>query len=171
MTKKILLDYDSTLVATDDMRLRWVNERFGTNYTPEEITSWFMDYTEEEETFMWGSECFLNDAFQSACLPVEGALKGVQALLDYDYTIVVVSDRPIELYSATRQWLDSHELSHIELIFTHNKLSMSTDSSELMTKMQIAYLKKLKIVIEDAPHHAEHFAEKDYIDRVLLLDK
>ena len=168
---KILLDYDSTLVASDKLRLQWVTERFGSNYKIEEITNWFMDYTEEEETFMWGSECFLNADFQAACEPVDGALEGVKALIDYDYKITVVSDRPIELYDPTRKWLDNHGLSHIELIFTHNKMSMSTDSSELMTKMQVAYLKKLKIVIEDAPHHAERFAEKEYIDRILLLDR
>ncbi len=165
-----LIDYDSTLADTQALRLETVNAHFGTNYTPDMVTSWHNSYmTDEEQAFMWSDACFLNEQLQLNARPVRGAIQGVTMLLAQGHELMVVSDRPLSLFDVTRQWLDDHNLDMVRLLFTRHKHSQSTEST-LKTKVQAAYQHRLSIVIEDAPHHAAVFAEKNWIDHVYLLD-
>lgn len=170
---RFLFDYDSTLAAVDAARVRAINERFGTNYTLDEITAWSWtaeNYPEAHESFQWGPECFLNEQFQLNVEPVEGAIEGVHALFAMGHEGMVVSDRPESLFACTRQWLDEHDLDTVRLLFTRHKESKNV-TNEGLTKQQAAVLHRLTHVIEDAPHHAVAFAEKPHISRVYLLDR
>jgi len=169
---KILLDYDATLAATDRLRIQWINERFGTNYSNDKITTWFNSESNymlpEHDAWAWSDACFLNEAFQAQVQPVDGAIDGVLELLDMGHQCMVVSDRPASLFEVTRDWLDNQGLDMVRLLFTRHKHSMNAVFG--MTKQQAAYLYKLRVVIEDGPHHASVFAEKDHIDRIYLLN-
>lgn len=116
---------------------------------------------------MWGDDVFLSDEFQLTCEPVPHAIEGVHELLARGDSAIVVSDRPQRLLDATQTWLREHDLD-LPLIFTRSVHSLSTEG---MTKSQIAYLYKLRHVVEDAPHHAEWLGNRSYVDQVYLLDK
>lgn len=117
---------------------------------------------------MWGKDCFLSEDFQSLVPPVDGAIDGVLSLLEAGHHLMIVSDRPSELFEVTRDWLDNQGLEMVRLLFTTHKHSLSVGKG--MTKSQAAYLYKLDTVIEDAPHHAETLAGRSYIDQLFLLD-
>lgn len=170
---RFLVDYDATLAATDKLRLEWINREFGTNYTPDGVTTWLNADSgymlPEHDAWAWSDNCFMNLDFQAQVQPVEGAVEGIQRLLELGHEAMIVSDRPTSLFEVTRDWLDKNGLDMIRLLFTRHKHSMNVGSDHL-TKQQAAYLYKLKVVIEDGPHHAELFATKDHIDDVYLLD-
>lgn len=168
---KYLLDFDSTLSATLFHQIEEVNNKFQTNYKPEDFVHWKTEtiLTEEQAEYMWKT-LFLSEDFQASCEPVPGAIEGAHRILGCSQGAIVVSDRPQQLYDVTREWLDQQGLAQVPLIFTRSVHSESDQHSHIMTKAQIAYLHKLTHVIEDAPHHAFGLAERDYIRHVYLLD-
>jgi uncharacterized HAD superfamily protein len=169
---RILVDYDATIAATDKLRIQWINERFGTNYVNDKITTWLNTESgymkPEHDAWAWSPACFLNESFQAQVEPVEGSVEGVLDLLHMGHEPMIVSDRPSSLFEVTRDWLDKQGLDMVRLLFTRHKHSMSTEFG--MTKQQAAYLYKLRTVIEDGPHHATTFATKDHIDSIFLID-
>lgn len=168
---RILVDYDQTLCATQQALLDVCNVRFGEAFTSKDITSWLTEkhLPLEYVTYMWGADGFLNVDVQANANPVDGAIQGMLALMDAGHQPMIVSDRPPELFEVTRDWLDRHGLDMVRLLFTRHKHSKNT-STKGMTKVQAAYLYKLDTIIEDAPHHAEAFALKPYVDHIFLLD-
>lgn len=169
---KYLFDFDSTLSATFANQILELNKAFGTAYTEETFTHWETErvLNEEESDYIWKT-LFLSEDFQASCDPVPGAIEGAHRLLMCGNDAIVVSDRPHQLFDVTREWLDQQGLAQIPLIFTRNIHSLSDQSTDIMTKAQIAYLYKLTHVIEDAPHNALGLAQRSYIDHVYLLDK
>lgn len=168
---KWLIDYDSTLADTHKPRIEAMNQKFGTHYRVEDFTTWsppqFLE--PEHDAWQWGTECFLNEDFQANCPPVEGAIEGMEVLLAYGDHPIIVSDRPPCLFEVTRDWLDRHGLDVVRLLFTRHKHSLNDQISGL-TKLQAAWQYRLQGVIEDSPHHSLNLAQKEYIDRVYLLD-
>jgi uncharacterized HAD superfamily protein len=168
-----LIDYDSTLADTFAEQLVWLNRAFDSEYQYDSFTRWRSEdiVTAEEAAFLWGDKCFLNEDFQRECPPIPGAIDGMLELLDRGEHLMIVSDRPAQLFDVTRQWLDAQGLDMVRLLFTHHKSSMSLDSTGMMTKYQAAARYRLPNIIEDAPHHAEKFATMGWVDRIFLLDK
>lgn len=167
-----LVDFDSTLSATMDHQLELVNERFGTSFTRDDLISWNTEeyMTPEQAAYMWGDDVFFNLDFQAGVKPVEGAIEGVMRMLDNGHEVFVVSDRAEKLYDGTRKWLDMQGLAGVDLIFTRSPKHSKVVSNGAHTKSQVAYYKRLKTVVEDAPHHAEVLANRSYIDKVYLID-
>lgn len=168
---RILVDYDQTLADTQTAMNNAMNTVFGKTFSLDGITSWINDgyFTDEENEYRWGAQCFLNEKLQSNVKPVVGAIEGMFHLLESGHRPMVVSDRPTELFEVTRDWLDNQGLDMVRLLFTRHKHSQSQDSDK-MTKYQAAWAHRLEYVIEDAPHHVTKFADKPYIKRVFLLD-
>lgn len=170
---KFLFDYDSTLADTTRARIDTINSFFGKEYVVDGVVSWNNSdkpyLTNEEDAWSWGPECFLSETWQSQIPPVEGAIEGVQSLLEAGHTGMVVSDRPPVLFEVTRDWLDRQGLDTVRLLFTRHKHSKSGDHKGL-TKNQAAYLYKLTHVVEDAPHHGMALANREYVQRVFLLE-
>lgn len=167
-----LIDYDSTLSDTFREQLVWLGREFGTTYSYDDFTKWRSEdvVSAAEAAFLWGDQCFLNEDFQRQCPPIPGAIEGMLDLLEMGEHLMVVSDRPAQLFDVTRQWLDAQGLDMVRLLFTYHKSSMSLDGDGMMTKYQAAARHKLTHVWEDAPHHAEKFASKEWIQHVFLLD-
>ena len=170
---KILLDYDSTIADTTGHRLATINKKFGTHYHSSGVTTWFNDengYMDEaHDGWGWGQECFLSPEWQLGIPPIAGAIEGVKRLLSEGHEGMVVSDRPEFLFECTREWLDRQGLDTVRLLFTKHKASKSGDHDGF-TKSQAAYLYKLTHVVEDAPHHSRTLAERNYIEKIFLLD-
>lgn len=168
---RLLVDYDQTLADTQTEMNHDMSLVFGKKFSLDEITSWHNDgyFTEEEDAYRWGPQCFLNEALQSRVRPVHGAIEGMFHLLERGYKPMIVSDRPKELFEVTRDWLDQQGLDMVRLLFTRHKHSQSNEST-LMTKYQAAWNHRLEMVIEDAPHHTNQFVTKPYISRVFLLN-
>lgn len=168
-----LIDYDSTLADTFAEQIIWLNREFGSVYEYDDFTKWRSEdvVTPEEAAFLWGEECFLNEDFQRECPPIPGAIDGMNDLLEMGEHLMIVSDRPVQLFDVTREWLDRQGLDMVRLLFTHHKNSMSLDSTGMMTKYQAAARHQLQYIVEDAPHHAETFANKVWVKQVFLLDK
>lgn len=166
-----LLDYDQTIANTQQAMLDHCNRVFNVDYQSCDIKAWKtedflpVDYV----NYMWGKECWLSDDVQSSAKPIEGALEGIQTLLNRGEHCMIVSDRPAELFEGTRDWLDRHGLDMIRLLFTRHKHSMNL-SNDNMTKLQAAYLYQLRNVVDDSPHHPIAFSERTYIDQIYLLD-
>lgn len=125
---------------------------------------------EEEISYLWGPEVFLNTDFQINVRPVDGAIEGVQKLLDEGHELTVVTDRSPRIQEVTRAWLDKHGLTNLPVVFTRNK-DVRTYQEAMRTKAQVAWSRRLTHVVEDAPHHSLGLAERPYIEKVWLLDK
>lgn len=171
---RILCDYDMTLANTFIEQIAAVNTEFGTNYVHEDFKTWRSEdvLTEEEAAFMWGPRVFMNEDFQQRVEPVKGAIEGMNALLAEGHHCMIISDRPVALFEVTRDWLDRQGLEMVRLLFTRHKHSMNpaVQSDNIMTKAQAAWSYKLDTIIEDAMHHAKAFADREWIDRVYMLD-
>lgn len=170
--RRILTDFDMTTANTQDSMLALCNEKFGTNITTKDLTSWNTEehVTLEMAKFMWGPECFLNPHVTLRSKPVAGAIAGIQKLVDRGHHVMIVSDRPTGLFDSTRQWLDNNDLDMVRLLFTRRIGGSTTPGTNGLTKLQAAYLYQLDTVIEDAPHHAEAFQEKAYVEDIFLLE-
>ena len=170
----VLLDYDATTADSFAAQVRRVNEEFGTDYTLSMFTSWRSEdlLTEEEADFMWGHRCFLNEDFQAALPPVDGAIETIRNLLDEGFEFIIASDRPDSLYNVTRSWLNEHGLQDIHLIFTHHKQSLNTPvrKKPSLTKLEVIEQYGCTMAIDDAPHHATAFANLDIMQEIFLLD-
>jgi 5' nucleotidase, deoxy (Pyrimidine), cytosolic type C protein (NT5C) len=168
-----LVDYDSTLAETFLEQLRITNQEFDTEYEDSMFVTWRSeDYMPEAHaSFMWGPDVFLSECWQLSVPPVPGAIEGCQRLLDQGEHLMIVSDRPPALFDVTRQWLDDHGLDMVRLLFTSHKASSMIPTKDSISKYQAAARYKLDHVVEDAPHHAETFANKPWIERVYLLDR
>lgn len=168
-----LIDYDSTLANTLGSQIKLLNEKFGRCYTPDTFHSWTTEecIPSSEAGYMWGSDVFGNLDFQATVEPVEGAIEGLKKLLEHGEQCMIISDRSPSLYEVTRMWLDKNGLHTVPLLFTYHKSSARKNRDGAMSKYQAAWLYKLKVVVEDSPHHAEMFASKSWVDRVYLLDQ
>ena len=169
---KWLIDFDSTLSNTFDASLVALNEKYGTNYSRDMFSVWLTEdmMPPEHAIYLWGEEVFLNHDFQMSVPPVEGAIETTRKLIEHGDTVMVVSDRPKELGWVTIQWLARHKLADVEVVLTHNKHSRAVPTAGGRTKAQVAWQNRLTHVVEDAPHHAESFANRHFIKQVYLLD-
>jgi uncharacterized HAD superfamily protein len=172
LKNKFLVDYDATLANTFQEQIDACNKKFNTSYTYDMFTTWRSEdvLTKEEAEYIWGSEVFFSEDFQIKVEPVKGAVQGLRDLLDMGYECMVVSDRPKELFEVTRDWLDRQGFDTVRLLFTRHKASMAVDKSGAMTKSQAAWVHKLTAVWDDAPHHAETLSQREWIQRVYMLD-
>jgi hypothetical protein len=169
-----LCDYDSTLANTNGARYDAVNAKFGTSYRAEDVVDWYWtqhNWPKEHNDWMWGPECFLSEEFQLSVSPQPNAVETLLSMRENGIEPMIVSDRPVELFDCTREWLDEHGLDMIRLLFTRHKHSLNMVTKGVPTKQQAAVLYRLRTVLEDAPHHALAFAEKDHIDQVYLFDR
>lgn len=168
-----LIDYDSTLANTFQRQVEELNKEFGTNYTEEDFKDWGMiNLPQEQIEYLWSDDVFLSEEFQMSCQPLPGAIEKLSEILDWrGEKAYVISDRPQVLYGVTREWLDQQGLGDMELIFTRSPHSKSDQNMAIHSKSRMAYYKRLKKVVEDAPHHSLALAQRSYIDKVYLLDK
>ena len=172
MVKNFLIDFDSTLAATDKALLAGVNKEFGTSYKESDLTTWNTEEVmpPEHVKYMWGT-LFVDPEFMYTVQPVEGAIQGIRNLWDQGHKCTVVSDRPSHLYDSVEWWLEKY-FGALHLIFTRNLTNKSVLSdAKMMTKSQVAYLYKLNWVVEDAPHNSVRLADRQFVEGVYLIDK
>jgi hypothetical protein len=169
-----LVDFDSTLSNTFVKQIEWLNHKFRTNYTEEDFLDWGLPHlTSEEIAYLWSDECFLDPVFQLSCDPLPYAVDKVQQIIDRGDTITVVSDRPQELFSVTRMWLANNLTRIVPLVFTRSPFHTSVihNHSAYNTKSQVSWNRRLTTIVEDAPHHSYALAQREYVDKVYMLDK
>lgn len=161
---KILLDFDSTTADLDSHMRASVNERFGTSYQHEDITSWawWNSRPQAEHDFVWGPECFRNRDWTLTIPPVARAIAAVTYLMGQGHTFAVISDRDACMGEWLMSWLGQYGLA----IPVH-----TTDKQAGNTKLDVARKLGLDTAIEDAPHHGVSMPESNIFERVLLLDK
>lgn len=166
---KILLDFDSTLIDTQSVRLSRTNAKFGTNYSASDVVTWHNTgyFEKEHDEWMWGEECFLDPTLHLESPPVRNALIGVSALKNLGHDMVVVTDRPDCIHDVTRQWLKQHKIN-LPVYFTYHKDSYSLVGTK--TKKDIVDEIGIEIVIEDSPHHSTELSRMPTVETVYLLD-
>lgn len=162
---KWLVDIDSTTMDTTPHQLTYINQRFGTTYTVDQITDWDWDIclgNKRHAGWAWGAKCFTNLDFQRTAPVVPGAVEALVALRRQGESIVFVSDRKEHLREVTRAWLDALGFAECELVFTDRETYLKREAARELS---------LEYVVEDAPHHSLDLAQQDFIRRVFLLDK
>lgn len=166
-----MIDFDSVLSNTFKHQIERVNQKFGILLSHEDFTDWDVNkvLNEEQASFMWGDQVFLNDDFQRECTAVPHAVETVSWFLGQGHECVVVSDRPQALYDATRDWLDIRGLT-IPLYLTRSVVSKSDQDASIPTKQDVVRELNLTRIVDDAPHHAEAFSTMPDIDVVYLMD-
>lgn len=171
---KWLIDYDSTLVNTFERQIQELNLEYGTTYTEEDFTDWEnLHIPDDHRSYLWSDDVFLNRDFQLSCEPLPNAIHKIGEIIDERREkAFVISDRPLALYTVTREWLNAHYLEDLPLIFTRSPYggSMYKERAE-HSKSRMAYYKRLTHVVEDAPHHALKLANRKWVENVYLLDK
>lgn len=166
-----LIDFDSTLCNTFLSQIEALNQHFGTSHTVEEFTDWGMtNLNEEEIAFIWGKDCWLNDDLHRNATTVPHSVETLRAMIDSGEEAFVVTDRGAHLHEVTKEWLANHGLGDVEVFFTRSPFSKSDQDMSIPTKSQVAYYKRMNVVVEDAPHHSMSLAQRSFIDKVYLID-
>jgi uncharacterized HAD superfamily protein len=152
-----LIDLDGVVIDNMATQLALANARFSAAWTPADLRTWdtAASLGGEAADWLWGPDCFLDDAVQAAMEPVPGALEALRAFHRHADTLFFVTDRPHCLYPATRAWLDARQL-HAPLIFARPR-----------GKAAVALDLGVDYAVDDAPHNA--FSLQRVVGRYCLL--
>lgn len=140
---RFLVDLDGVVIDNMATQLALTNAKFGTAFTPADLRSWDTAETTGADiaAWLWGADCFLHPAVQASMTPVAGAMESLAALRRAGDTLFYCTDRPHELYPATRAWLLDHGLRE-PLIFARPR-----------GKADVALDLGIDYALDDAPHH------------------
>jgi len=157
--KVIAVDADEILAAFLDHFLFFHNTRYKTNLGKNDIFSFRM-----EELFGINEEEVLRriDEYYAARLildivPVEGAIEGVNALLDKGYELQIVTARPPSYKHLTVEWVERHFPKKFNQI--HFAFNPFNKNSERLTKAQVCKQIGAEVLIDDSIVNARDCAE------------
>lgn len=159
--KTIAVDIDDVLAANAETFIRYSNERWGTNLTPDDWTEhwaemWKVDYEEEQRRrdIIVSEKLFLKHRIYNEAKPVLIELKK-------KYELVIVSSRGPSIQKDTIEWINGHfkdiftefHFAKIwgEPLHTIDKLKLT--KGELLKEIGAGYL------IDDQPKHCLAAAE------------
>lgn len=153
MNPVIAVDCDDVIAETQCHLALFHNETYGTNYTKEDVKSFFLEHiwqVDRDEAVRRVDQYLVSD-HHDAALPKHGAQKSLALLQSIGFKIVIVTSRPVHSEIRTKQWLEKHFASlYNEVIFT----SEFHAAGGLVTKAQICTEIGARVLVEDAPHYA-----------------
>lgn len=142
------VDLDNTVLDATSSYLHFYNKASGLSYTPEDVNDFYFyrlygwDNTEREEVYhQYGHDIHWN----SSAFPM--AVEVLQELF-ISHQISIITARPLLFRDVTINWLKHNGIRYHNIAFTENKLQECLDS-------------QINVLIDDAPHYAKEFADKN----------
>ncbi|WP_171681640.1 5' nucleotidase, NT5C type [Paenibacillus planticolens] len=124
------------------------NKASGLSFTPEDVNDFYFyrlygwDNTEREKIYhQYGHEIHWSSK------PFPMAVEVLQELFK-SHQISIITARPLLFRDVTIDWLKQNGIRYHNLFFTENKLQECIDS-------------EINVLIDDAPHYAKEFADKN----------
>lgn len=112
--KIIAVDVDEVLAAEKEAVRLFINEKFGTNHTPEDysIEAHYWGYWESvwrvsDEEAHQRFTAYLNSGSHGSHQIVEGAVEAILTL-QKEYDLTVITSRNDQLFDITHQWLETN---------------------------------------------------------------
>lgn len=160
--KTIAVDIDDVLAANAEGFVKFSNERWGTNLTPDDYTEhwaqmWHTDYEEEKKRRdeIIAAKVFVNHRFFTEAKPVLKELKK-------KFRLVIVSSRGPAIRDETIKWLDKE----FKDIFEEIHFAPIWDDMEKHTLEKLKYTKAeilqqigADYLVDDQPKHCVAAAE------------
>ena len=155
--KKIAIDLEDVLANVKEPYIRVINERYGTNYTVQDITSWdFRCIGSSLEEFLAITRILWK--YPEEIPPTEPYLgRKIDALREMGYEIHIITQRP-DSHEEMKQWLILNGIEYDEFLHT-NHLKES--------KLGIIKANNYLYVIDDNPNLAQEI--KNVRNTLLLL--
>lgn len=142
------VDLDNTVLDATSSYLHFYNKASGLSYTPKDVNDFYFyrlygwDNAEREKVYrLYGREIHWNSS------PFPMAVEVLQEL-SLSHKISIITARPLLFRDITIEWLNHHGIRYDNIVFTENKLQECIDSG-------------VNLLIDDAPHYAREFADKN----------
>lgn len=169
---RIGVDIDDVLAEFHKGYLPFVNAKLGgVGYTIEDMVTYSHAETlgvTYEEAIRLIFDFYATSAFENL-EQVEGSHSCLSRLLATGhFSFISITSRPTMLETMTKRWLASNFPKIFQKVFLTNQFS--TDPNTLMeTKEGVCAAENVKVMIDDAPHHALKIAQSGVT--VLLFDR
>lgn len=144
----IAVDVDETVADLLGEWLRRYNERSGDSLLPDDVTSWHVTAQVRPEWKDAFYEILMEPDLYRHVLPIQGARKAVQRLVDAGHHVIFASSCPAGTEVHKIAWLTRYGF-----IDTPKKFVSAKDKS----------LVRADILIDDGPHNVESFVGKCYL--------
>jgi 5'(3')-deoxyribonucleotidase len=104
---RISVDIDNTTSRTAEGVVNMINERYGTNFTIDDITEWNPKLPYKDKPINYTKEyyrAFDTPGFIENAEIAPGAEKGIKRLLDRNNSVYLLTGRPVRYQGATANW-------------------------------------------------------------------
>jgi len=150
MRTRWLIDFDGCIVPTLSTLVERINSEYDTSFTlnnVQDITEFWTTVPEPLVQWAWSQRCFDNPTFLDNVEAYPHAIDSIQALLNAQCPVVIVTDRPTRHLPWLRRW------------FAERNLVLPVVSSESRNENKIAFVSEYQIttVIEDSATHATQY--------------
>ncbi len=154
--KRVYVDLDDVICETGPDLLALLEKHFGRRVELEDVTTWDLGVSlglDQQDLRQ-----FMHYAHEPHVLqqhrPKPGALEQLARWSNVGVEVWIVTGRPTQTYSATRDWLAARNVAHTRLVFAdkygnYGGLQEMTDGVEAMPMEQIAGL-RFDIAVEDS---------------------
>ncbi len=166
---KIGIDIDDVLAAFNKQWVSYYNRTYGTSYTVDDIT----DYDYSKTYHDAPAEVILARVFEFVKSPdflnietIEGSMKGIDSLKDHE--LFVITSRSDDIKQPSTDWLDKYFPNKFKDIIFTNSFN-NNPNLKVVTKAEVGKKLGLKLMVEDAPSHAQNFAENGI--KAILFDR
>ncbi len=164
------VDIDDVLAQWNISYLKYINNKFGTNFKFDQITEY--DYRQCFPEFIERID-FFNLCFEFYGRPefidldrVEYSEESIKRLAK-KHKLYAVTARPEHLQQITENWIDKYFPNIKEIVFTN--FFTKDPNQKMIPKSEVCQNLGVDLFIEDAPHHAKDIAAKGI--NVFLLEK
>ncbi len=144
------IDLDDVTVAIMDGLLVYHNQKYKTNFSPEDHTEWNLDKfwgCSPQEAMKRVYDFYATD-FMDALLPMPGAVKGINQL-SKKHSVSFITSRPHFIEKKTKQWLNKYFPDLSLPLYLTNQYSPGGEKS--LKKSDICKSLNISHIIEDAP--------------------
>jgi uncharacterized HAD superfamily protein len=145
-----LIDFDGCVVPTLPTIFDKLNQEFDTSFILDNVsdmTEFWGTVPEPLVKWAWSSKCFDSPKFLETIRPHTHSVETIQALLDMECPVVIVTDRPQRHLVWVREWFSKHNLI------------LPVVSSETRNDNKVAFVSEYQIttVIEDSQGQAAKY--------------
>lgn len=163
---KWLIDFDDTVNEFQYWQCKTVNEKFGANYSSDQITDWDWwgeSVDQDHERYAWGKDVFHNREWTLSIPPKFHAVAALQVLQRWGDELYLVSDRDPHMREWLIEWLRKYHIRGVHVI---------TTSYLTYPKAKVAQELGLRFAVEDAPHNITDLAaSRTTPELIYVMDK
>lgn len=162
MNKPIIaFDCDDVIVSTGLLLIKHYNQLHGTNVQPQDFYSKDYEHVWQADPEIATRDLFaylLTDAYANLA-PMDGAVETLKKLSN-NFTLYIVTGRPVETEQATHEWIEKYLPNIFEEIIFTNFFKLSDSKGALRTKADVCKELGAQWLIDDHLHHIRNVTEQ-----------